>query len=172
MSGAPSGLVKSRMLRYGVATSGLTAAAGTRMEAMSKECLVIIRKTRSSADSLDHSRHWDRFRSFTGGLLTLSLVGCWRDVATKGVMMRFQASVDHADGRPARGVDLWYVDHGLTRRQRQAVLPKNPVCRTDSAGKCSATITYLYTEPPFNWTFPWRSEYDGRFEMRTFLNGK
>jgi hypothetical protein len=115
---------------------------------------------------------WYRSRAFAAGLLVLALVGCWRNVATIGVMMHLQVRVEHADGRPATAVDLWYVDHGLTRRQRQAILPKSPVCTTDSTGNCAAQITYLYSKQPFRWVLPWRSEYDRRFETRTLLNGK
>jgi hypothetical protein len=110
--------------------------------------------------------------AFAAGLLAVALGACWQDVATTGVMMRLRVGVEHADGRPARAVSLWYVDHELTRRQRQAILPKGPVCTTDAAGQCAATITYLYTAPAWRWRSLWRSEYDGRFEMRTVINGK
>jgi hypothetical protein len=119
-----------------------------------------------------HTSWWHRVRACAAGLVVLALVGCWRNVAITGVMMHLLVWVEHADGCPARAVDLWYVDHGLTHRQRGAVLPKGPVCTTDATGQCIATITYLYSKPPFRWSLPWRSEYDQRFEMRTLLNGK
>lgn len=106
------------------------------------------------------------------GLLVLAQVACWKDVSTTGVMMHLLVRVEHADGRPAEAVSLWYVDHELTSHQRSTIVPNGPVCTTDATGSCVTTIAYLYSTPTWRWGILRRSEYDRRFEMRTLLRGK
>lgn len=150
--------------------SGPAVGAGTRTRPPSKDYAVLTKERKTAAGSAMHACFLRRAVAAT--LLVLAQVACWKDVSTTGVVMRLLVRVVHADGRPAKAVSLWYVDHELTSRQRRTIFPTGPVCTTDATGSCVTTIAYLYSTPAWRWGILRRSKYDGRFEMRTLLRGK
>jgi hypothetical protein len=105
----------------------------------------------------------------TGASLAIAFVGCC-PLARVLMMVRMEARIEHADGTPARAVALWYVDRALKPGERTPQR-KEPVCRTDSTGSCTAVLTYHYCEWVCPWDEPPQPEYAGRFEIVTTQNG-
>jgi hypothetical protein len=88
------------------------------------------------------------------------------------MVVRMMARVEHADGSPAGGVALWFLDRALEPRERSAVRQKGPTCKTDAAGTCTTTLVYHYCKAVCPWHAPSQRDDAGRFEIVTVRNGK
>ena len=100
------------------------------------------------------TRMWSALRScilrrlairLAAASLAVALVGCC-PVVRFFMMMHMKVMVEHADGTPAKDVALWYVDHELKPSDHDLVHQKEPACRTDATGSCTATLAYHYCE--------------------------
>jgi hypothetical protein len=101
----------------------------------------------------------------------VALMGCC-PLARFFMMVHMRVMVEHADGTPAKGVALWYVDRELKQSDHSAVHEKEPACRTDATGSCAATLADHYCESVCPWDAPPQAAADGRFEILTMHDGK
>lgn len=101
----------------------------------------------------------------------VALAGCC-PLARFFMAVHMKVMVQHADGTPARGVALWYVDRELVSSEHSVGHQEELACKTDDTGGCTATLTYYYCKSVCPWDAPSEPVALGRFEILTRHNGK